>query len=567
MLAWDRGSGRPLSPAIVWQDRRAADICAGLEDRREFLSARTGLVLDPYFSAPKMTWLRRHVTTDGVVTTTDSWLVHKLTGEFVTDPATASRSLILDIDRIDWDPELLQIFGLDGEVLPRIAACDELVGTTTAFGAPMAVGGLIVDQQAALLAEGCWEPGMAKCTFGTGAFLLANTGTRAVRSATGLTGSVAWRTRDQVAYCIDGQVYTAASAVRWLNTLGFISHASELDSIATNSSEGVLCVPALAGLAAPWWRPDATASFTGMTLATRPEHLVIAVLEGIAAQVAEVADVIGGDLGKPLRSLRVDGGLTRSRTLMQAVANLTQLPVELYPSAHATALGAAALARMARQPGLALSRAVLDWTLYHQLPAALDTGPGGQLPPAVARDRHRHHAPQGIPMTSAAVPLAPPGGQTTYDIAVVGAGVVGAAIARELAGHQVTVILIEARSDVGDGTSKANTAILHTGYDAKPGHPGKPAWSAAATGCSATMPPAPASRSSAPVPCWSPGPRRNSTRCPDSRPKPSRTATTAARSSAPATSTGNFPISGPARWARSPSRTNRSSAPGPSRSL
>jgi len=362
VLAWDRDTGRPLSPAIVWQDRRAAEVCAGLSEYAELLSARTALVLDPYFSAPKMTWLRRHVTRDGVVTTTDCWILHELTGEFVTDPATASRSLVLDVDLVEWDRELLRLFELDGEALPRIADCDEPVGRTTAFGAPADVGGLIVDQQAALLAEGCWEPGAAKCTFGTGAFLLANTGTRAVRSDAGLTGSVAWRARDQVAYCLDGQVYTAASAVRWLNDLGFIGHASELDAVAGDSSEGVLCVPALAGLAAPWWRPDATASFTGMTLATRREHLVTAVLEGIAAQVAEVTDVIATDLGEPLRSLRVDGGLTRSRRLMQAVADLTQLPVELYPSPHATALGAAALARMARQPGLTLSEAVLDWT-------------------------------------------------------------------------------------------------------------------------------------------------------------------------------------------------------------
>jgi glycerol kinase len=362
VLAWDRGSGRPLSPAIVWQDRRAADVCAELQQHRDGVAARTGLVLDPYFSAPKMAWLRRNVTGDGVVTTSDSWLVHQLTGEFVTDPTTASRSLILDIDRVDWDDELLDLFGLGAEPLPRIAGCDEPVGETSAFGAPMTVGGLIVDQQAALLAQRCWEPGAAKCTFGTGAFLLANTGTRAVRSTAGLTSSVAWRTGNRPAtYCIDGQVYTAASAVRWLNHLGFIGHASELDTVAGNSSEGVLCVPALAGLAAPWWRPDATASFTGITLATRPEHLVIAVLEGIAAQVAELTDVITADLGAPLRSLRVDGGLTRSRTLMQAVANLTQLPVELYPSAHATALGAAALARMAQHPVLGMADAVLDW--------------------------------------------------------------------------------------------------------------------------------------------------------------------------------------------------------------
>jgi glycerol kinase len=362
VLAWDQRNGRPLSPAIVWQDRRAAEVCAELRDQREVIAARTGLVLDPYFSAPKMSWIRRHITTDGVVTTTDSWLVHQLTGEFVTDPTTASRSLILDIDTVDWDPELLGLFNLSMEPLPRIAACDEPVGTTTAFGSPMTVGGLVVDQQAALLAQSCWEPGAAKCTFGTGAFLLANTGKRAIRSTAGLTSSVAWRTHDQAAYCVDGQVYTAGSAVQWLTSLGFIGHARELDTIACNSSEGVLCVPALAGLGAPWWRPDATASFTGITLATGPEHLVMAVLEGIAAQVADLTDLIADELGQPLRSLRVDGGLTRSRTLMQAVANLTQLPVELYPSAHATALGAAALGRMAQQSSLSLANAVQRWS-------------------------------------------------------------------------------------------------------------------------------------------------------------------------------------------------------------
>lgn len=361
VLAWDPDTGRPLSPAIVWQDRRASEICAELADRRDMVAARTGLVLDPYFSAPKMAWLRRHVTREGVVSTTDCWLVHQLTGEFVTDVSTASRSLLMDIDRVEWDEQLQKLFGLEDERLPRIADSDENVGTTMAFGAPIAVGGLVVDQQAALLAQGCWAPGQAKCTFGTGAFLLANTGTQAVRSVAGLTSSVAWRTRGETIYCMDGQVYTAAAAVRWLVDLGFITHASDLDTLGGDGAEGALCVPALAGLGAPWWRPDATASFTGMTLSTRPQHLVIAVLQGIAAQVAELTDVIGRDVGEALSSLRVDGGLTRSRTLMQAVADLTQLPVDLYPSPHATALGAAALGRMSQHSHLDIRNAVLDW--------------------------------------------------------------------------------------------------------------------------------------------------------------------------------------------------------------
>jgi glycerol kinase len=215
----------------------------------------------------------------------------------------------------------------------------------------------VLDQPAALLAEGCWEPGEAKCTFGTGAFLLANTGSRSIRSSGGLTSSIAWRKRGQTAYCTDGQIYTAGSAVRWLIDLGLIADANQLDTVA-DDAEGVVCVPALAGLAAPWWRPDATATFTGMTLATRPAQLVGAVLEGIAAQVAELTDVTGADLGQELRSLRVDGGLTRSRALMQAVADLTQLPVSVYPSAHATALGAAALGRMAVVPELDLRDAL-----------------------------------------------------------------------------------------------------------------------------------------------------------------------------------------------------------------
>ncbi|MFD5474731.1 FGGY family carbohydrate kinase [Streptomyces sp. NPDC127105] len=361
VLAWDPATGTPLTQALVWQDRRAESVCGELAEHAESIARRTGLVLDPYFSAPKMAWLRRNLTREGVVTTTDTWLVHHLTGEFVTDASTASRSLVLNLDTAGWDGELLDLFGLGDERLPRIAACDEVVGTTRAFGQEVPVAGLIVDQQAALVAERCLEPGTAKCTYGTGAFLLANTGLDPVRSSAGLTTSVAWRAAGRTPYCVDGQVYTVASAVRWLQDLGLIQSATDLDTLAAADAGNVLCVPAFAGLAAPWWAPEATASFTGMTLATRREHLVLALLQGIAAQVAELGTLVAKDLGRPLTRLRADGGLTNSAVLMQAQADIAQMPVDIYPHAHATPLGAAALARCALDPALGLEEAVGDW--------------------------------------------------------------------------------------------------------------------------------------------------------------------------------------------------------------
>ncbi|WKG02878.1 FGGY family carbohydrate kinase [Mycolicibacterium sp. HK-90] len=361
VLAWDPRTGRPLTQAIVWQDRRAEALCTELAEHADMLAARTGLVLDPYFSAPKMAWLRRNVESAGVITTSDTWLLHQLTGEFVTDATTASRSAAVELGGRDWNPELLALFGLDGERLPRIAANDEIIGTTSAFGPDVPVGGIVVDQQAALLAEACFEPGMAKCTFGTGAFLLSNTGNVPVRSTTGLTSSVAWRIGDIDSYCIDGQVYTAASAVKWLASLGVIGDAAEMDRIAESDNAGVLCVPALAGLAAPWWKSQATATISGMSLSTGRGHIVLAVLQGIAAQVAELVSAIDAD-APPLTRLRADGGLTQSEVLMQACADILQVPVDVYPSAHATALGAAALARLSLAPETPVADVVTDWT-------------------------------------------------------------------------------------------------------------------------------------------------------------------------------------------------------------
>ncbi|MFB6813377.1 FGGY family carbohydrate kinase [Streptomyces sp. NPDC056347] len=363
VLAWDPATGRPLTDAIVWQDRRSAGLCAGLADYEEELTRLTGLPLDPYFAAPKMAWIRRELTREGVVTTTDAWLVHQLTGAFVTDAATAGRTQLLDLEQVGWSPRALDIFGLGDERLPDVVDCDGTVGTTTAFGGELPLTGLLVDQQAALLAQNALDPGNAKCTYGTGAFLLAQTGPAPRRGTTGLVGCVAWRLGGRTAYCLDGQVYTAASAVDWLAGLGVISGAADLDPVGRTvpDSGGVTFVPALAGLAAPWWRGDLRGSLTGLGLGTTRGHLVRALCEGIAAQVVELTEAVATDLGAPLTSLRVDGGLTRSELLMQTQADLLQRPVEVSALPDATALGIGAVARLGLDPHLTVREAVPDW--------------------------------------------------------------------------------------------------------------------------------------------------------------------------------------------------------------
>ncbi|MGW1427453.1 FGGY family carbohydrate kinase [Streptomyces sp. NPDC002431] len=363
VLAWDPATGRPLTAAIVWQDRRSAGLCAELAEHEEELTRLTGLPLDPYFAAPKMAWIRRELTREGVVTTTDAWLVHQLTGAFVTDAATAGRTQLLDLDRVGWSPRALDVFGLGDERLPEVVDCDGTVGTTTAFGGELPLTGLLVDQQAALLAQNALDPGDAKCTYGTGAFLLAQTGPAPRRGSTGLVGCVAWRLRDRTAYCLDGQVYTAASAVDWLTGLGVVSGAADLDPVGRTvpDSGGVTFVPALAGLAAPWWRGDLRGSLTGLGLGTTRGHLVRALCEGIAAQVVELTEAAATNLGTPLTSLRVDGGLTRSELLMQTQADLLQRPVEVSALPDATALGVGAVARLGLDPHLTVRRAVPEW--------------------------------------------------------------------------------------------------------------------------------------------------------------------------------------------------------------
>ena len=360
VLAWDRRTGRPLTPAIVWQDRRSAGVCRQLAGSAERLTEITGLPLDPYFAAPKMTWLRQTLDPGGVITTTDTWLLARLGAGYVTDAATASRTMLLDLDTAEWSAEACAAFGVDPGALPRVADCAEVTGETAAFGRPVPVAGLAVDQQAALLAERCFDAGQAKCTYGTGAFLLATTGGKAVRSTSGLSCSVAWRLARTLSYCLDGQVYTAGAAIRWLGEVGLLADAAELDAVGGSvaGSGGAAFVPALAGLGAPQWRPDARGAFVGLGLGTTRAHLIRAVIEGIAASVALLAGTVAADLGRPLTALRVDGGLTRSRVLMQTQADLLQLPVEVCPAPDATALGVAALARLGTADAASLAEAV-----------------------------------------------------------------------------------------------------------------------------------------------------------------------------------------------------------------
>jgi glycerol kinase len=344
IVAWDRESGDAVGPAIVWQDRRSGGVCETLAAHGPRLAQLTGLELDSYFVAPKMAWLRPQVGNDIEITTSDTWLIHQLTGAFVTDVSTAGRTLLCDLDTMAWSREAAEVFGVDVDRLPAIVDNAAVVGTTMMFGRETPVSGLCVDQQAALYAERCHAPGEAKCTYGTGAFLLATTD-GPVRSTSGLVGCPAWRVDGEPMWCLDGQVYTAGSALTWLQQIGVLHDASEIDALDCDPGD-TMFVPALAGLAAPFWRADARGTWSGLSLATGRAELVSAVVEGVCAQIALLAQCVAADQGRPIGTLRVDGGMTRSRALLQRQADLLQAPIEVFPSAHATALGVAAFARL-----------------------------------------------------------------------------------------------------------------------------------------------------------------------------------------------------------------------------
>ena len=339
-LLWERASGRPVARAIVWQDRRTAERCRELDP--ELIRERTGLVPDPYFSATKLEWLlSAHGSSRGLAFgTVDSWLVWKLTGGdvHVTDRTNASRTLLANLRTLDWDDELLALFGVDRTLLPRIARSSETVGEAELLGARIPISGIAGDQQAALYGQGCHEPGQAKATYGTGSFLLQHTGAEAPAPPHGLLATAA-----ADGYALEGAVLVSGAAIQWLRDgLGILAHAAESEALAASveSTGGVVFVPALTGLGSPWWDPDARGLVAGLTRGTTRAHLVRAALEAIAHQVADVVDA----LPEPPTVLRADGGAAANGFLMQLQADLLGCPVEVAAERETTALGVAALA-------------------------------------------------------------------------------------------------------------------------------------------------------------------------------------------------------------------------------
>jgi glycerol kinase len=349
-VLWDRRSGRPLGRALVWQDRRAAARCAELP--RELIRERTGLVPDPYFSATKLEWLlaRAGAAGDLAFGTVDSWLAWKLTGEHVTDLSNASRTMLLGLGSLEWDDDLLTLFGVPRSVLPRLVPSSGVVGEAVLLGVRLPLAAIAGDQQAALFGQACFGPGAAKATHGTGSFVLANAGVEVPVPREGVLSTVAWQLGEAPAvYALEGSVFVTGAAVQWLRDgLGLLADAAETEALARSldGNEGVYFVPALAGLGSPHWAPEARGLVTGLTLGTRREHLARAALEAIAFQTRDVLDAMRGG-GLELSVLRADGGATANRFLMQFQADIARVPVELPAERETTALGAAALAGLA----------------------------------------------------------------------------------------------------------------------------------------------------------------------------------------------------------------------------
>jgi glycerol kinase len=361
-VVWDRRTLRAPRPAIVWQDRRTTGICerlrtAGHEERVREL---TGLRLDPYFTGTKLTWLAEHDGAtygrvrdgDAVVGTVDSYVVARLTGgaRHVTDPSNASRTLLFDLRRGGWSDELCELFGVPRRALPEVVPSSGVVGHTDpeAFlGLRLPVAGLAGDQQAALFGQACYRVGQSKCTYGTGSFVLVNTGAQPVRSEAGLLTTAAWDLGDGLVYALEGAVFVTGAAVQWLRDgLGVIGSAGEVEGLARSvpDSGGVVFVPALTGLGAPDWDPHARGTIVGITRGTTRAHLARATLEAIAFEVRDVVDVMNREAGTPAAELSVDGGASANDLLCQLQADQLAVPVRRPAVTDTTALGAAFLA-------------------------------------------------------------------------------------------------------------------------------------------------------------------------------------------------------------------------------
>ena len=367
VVAWDPATGRPVHRALVWQDRRGAARCdelraAGLEPT---VSKTTGLVLDPYFSATKIEWLVENgeLPEGTVFGTIDSWLIFKLTGEHVTDASNASRTMLWDIRERVWSQELCELFRVDPASLPRVVPSAGEVGSTTEFGGEVPVAGIAGDQQAALFGQACFEPGMAKNTYGTGSFVLVNAGSLVPGSDQGTVATVAWQLGENVTYASEASIFVTGAAIQWLRDgLGLISEASEVEALAASldGNDGVYFVPALTGLGSPWWDPYARGTVVGLTRGTGRAHMARAALEAIAFQSVDAVRAEEEATGRPIESLRADGGAAANAWLMQFQADLLGVPVLVPDGTEVTARGAASLARFGIG-GTDLARLASGW--------------------------------------------------------------------------------------------------------------------------------------------------------------------------------------------------------------
>lgn len=358
-LVWDRRTGQPIAPAIVWQDRRTAGFCEQLQaaGHAALIAEKTGLVIDAYFSASKLRWLLDHVPGararaergELAFGTIDSWLVWKLTGgkHHLTDATNASRTMLSNIATGNWDDELLALFGVPRSLLPEIRDSSEVYANASEVIPGVPIAGIAGDQHAALFGQACLQPGMAKNTYGTGCFMLMQTGAERVRSRQRLLSTIAWKLKGKIEYALEGSVFIAGAAVQYLRDgLGLIRHASEIEKLATSVPDngGVYFVPAFVGLGAPYWDPHARGAILGITRGTGPAHIARAAVEAIAHQVTDVLDAMQADTGLRLKELRVDGGAAVNDLMMQFQANLLDCPVVRPRTVETTALGAAYLA-------------------------------------------------------------------------------------------------------------------------------------------------------------------------------------------------------------------------------
>jgi len=360
-VVWDKRTGKPLAPAIVWQDRRATDWCNQLVQNNlsEKIHKKTGLRIDPYFSAGKLVWLLENVQGLRALAeqnhvafgTVDSWLIWNLTqgSEHVIEASNASRTMLMDLKTQQWDAELIELFNIPASVLPKIIQSDCYIANTATglLGAEIPICGVLGDQQSALFGQSCFEAGTAKNTYGTGCFMLFNTGTDIQYSKNKLLTTLAWKCQDQSHYALEGSVFMAGAIVQWLRDgLGIIKNSAEVEKLAcqVDTTDGVVLVPAFTGLGAPHWDSEARALLCGMSRGTNKSHIARAALESIAFQVSDVLTAMQSDIAQPLKQLRVDGGASQNDMLMQFQADILNVPVLRPKLLESTAWGAAALA-------------------------------------------------------------------------------------------------------------------------------------------------------------------------------------------------------------------------------